>query len=246
MELLDRALEITAGFEGGSYNNLTNNFDGMGLSAGILQWCLGEGSLQAKIIKPFLSKYGSIDALKIFPNKIDFLVNLPNKAAVDYAVKEMHSWSLLPAEKRRLKPNWVTAWREFLSRPEVITIQKSSCSAIFEAADRLRAKWGMTSNFALFWFFDLLVQNGSLEGVTKPDFSLKDAEEIINRVDPKCRSEWRRVDLSKLDPEQVVLFIASYKRALTARSRYFNDVLARKGTIALGRGYVHDRVYILS
>ena len=45
-------LNISGSFEGGSgWKNITNNFDGQGLSLGLLNQCLGQGSLQPLMIK---------------------------------------------------------------------------------------------------------------------------------------------------------------------------------------------------
>lgn len=248
MDLLDRCLAITPIFEGGGYDNLSDNFDGMGISAGILQWCLGQGSLQAKILKPYLSRHGSIDALKIFPGKVDFLVNITNAAAIEYAVKTMHvkERAGLFKTKQYLDRNWALAWKTFLKRPDVIALQREACVALYQGALRLREEWGMTSDFSLFWFFDILTQNGSLKGILKPIYDLKEAEAVINRADPKCRSEWHKVDLKTLEKERVILLIASHRRALLSKSAYYNDVLVRKGTIALGRGYVHGRPIVIT
>jgi hypothetical protein len=45
-------LNISGSFEGGSgWKNITNNFDGQGLSLGLLNQCLGQGSLQPLLVK---------------------------------------------------------------------------------------------------------------------------------------------------------------------------------------------------
>lgn len=51
-EALALALNISGSFEGhNGWQNLTNNFDGQGLSYGLLNQCLGQGSLQPLLIK---------------------------------------------------------------------------------------------------------------------------------------------------------------------------------------------------
>jgi len=46
------ALNISGSFEGSDgWENLTNNFDGQGLSLGLLNQCLGQGSLQPMLIE---------------------------------------------------------------------------------------------------------------------------------------------------------------------------------------------------
>lgn len=57
---LSLALTISGGFEGGSgWKNITNNFDGMGLSAGLLNQTLGTESLQ-----PLMAAYA-----ELYPNE---------------------------------------------------------------------------------------------------------------------------------------------------------------------------------
>src|SRR5690349_20989149 len=47
-EWLKTALEVTGGFEtdGNPWAGVSNDFDNMGISCGILQWNIGQGSLQ--------------------------------------------------------------------------------------------------------------------------------------------------------------------------------------------------------
>ncbi len=53
------ALNVSGSFEGSSgWKNITNNFDGQGLSLGLLNQCLGQGSLQPLLIK-FRDRYSA-------------------------------------------------------------------------------------------------------------------------------------------------------------------------------------------
>jgi len=248
MDNLEKCLKVTAAFEGGGYDNVSGNFDDMGISAGVLQWCIGQGSLQAKILKPFLGKHGSIDALKIFPDKVDFLVNSSNSAGVSYAASKMHVKVRISLFKSKtvLKEEWKVAWKKFMTLPEVIELQKLACQEVLKKALDLRAAWGMESDRALQWFFDIITQNGSLKGVTKPAYDLAAARKVIMKVNPVCRKEWEKIDLAHPDrKENVILLIASDKRAQLSNSRWYDDVLSRKGTIALGVGVVHGSKVVI-
>lgn len=234
---LDKALSITGKFEGRGYDNVTGNFDGMGISAGILQWCLGQGSLQEKILKPFIKTHGSIDALNIFPKKImDSLAKSSASGGIRIAVSEMHTSSGFLRKTTTVSPVWVTAWRKFLLLPEVIELQRMACETVAMQAMAYCEDWDMVLPRTFCWFFDLVTQNGSLEGVTKPKVDRDYIKYAITGASNSNQKIWKNLGLND---EQVILMIASYKRSLTARAAYQKDVMDRKGTIAAGVGFVH-------
>ena len=63
-EWLKAAMEVTGGFEtdGKLWAGVSNDFDGMGISCGILQWNIGQGSLQ-----PLVKKCSSVVVQKYMP-----------------------------------------------------------------------------------------------------------------------------------------------------------------------------------
>ena len=143
--LLKLALGISAGFEGGGFDNVAGNFDGQGVSAGILQWNLGQGTLQ-----PLLKKYGPTgDAL------IDQVARLAPTDAI--ALVDAH-WT----------PEWKAKWKALMGSAWMTTIQLGAAEPIGAHALKLQVEWGMTSNQSFCWFFDVCVQNGSLK-IPKPD-----------------------------------------------------------------------------
>ncbi len=234
---LDQALSITGKFEGRGYDNVSGNFDGQGISAGVLQWCFGQGSLQEKILKPYLVKHGSIDKLNIFPKPImDSLAKASTSAGLRVAVIEMNNSKGVFTRSYHVRPDWMVAWRKFLLLPEVVELQKVACESVANQAIKLCHIWEMISLRAFCWFFDIVTQNGSMKGVTKnrPD-SIK-LINAINSASPKNKSLWSKRDLND---EQKILMIASWERSLLARAAYQKDVMDRKGTIAAGIGYVH-------
>ncbi len=245
MKLLEVVLNnITGPFEGGGYDNVSSNFDGMGISAGILQWCYGQGSLQEKILKPFIKAHGSIDALRIFPliNDAEFMdrtANMDSTMAKKFAAVHMNNVKGIFNKKYSLKSEWAVAWKKFLSLPEVIQIQKNACEALDINAKSLCSHWGLKSTMAYCWMFDILTQNGSLLDLQKPAAAKSEISHLISKADSANKKEWNKINLDLLSEEQVVLFIASYLRASKSRSQYIQDVFSRKGTIALGIGYVH-------
>jgi hypothetical protein len=238
MNKLEAALlKITGAFEGSGYDNVTNNFDGQGLSAGVLQWCYGQESLQKRILRPYLEKHGSIDALDIFPKKtIDLSATMNGRVAIGLAKNVMHNGS-------KLKPEWTSAWKKFLTLPETIEIQIEASKIVEENTLGMCSIWDLKTCVAYFWFFDMFTQNGSLEKTTKQKPDRAYAKLLIQYADSSCQKEWNKIDFNALSDEQIILFIASYHRSLTALKKYAKDVFARKGTIALGVGIVHGDKY---
>lgn len=247
MKLVEVVLEnITGPFEGGGYYNVSSNFDGMGLSAGILQWCFGQGSLQAKLLLPYLKKHGSIDALKIFPEAVmDSISKMNSINAVKSATVHMNDVKGIFKKSYVVKPEWESAWKKFLTLPEVIVLQKAACESIDREAKYLCFKWGLKTTVSYCWMFDILTQNGSLLGLQKPAIKKSEISQFINESDSANRKVWSKINLEMLSEEQVTLFLASYLRAQKARTEYIHDVFARKGTIALGEGIVHGEKFIL-
>lgn len=234
---LDKALSITGEFEGSGFDNVTGNFDGQGISCGILQWNAGQGSLQTKLLKKFIELHGSIDKLNIFPEKImDTLATSNTEAGLRLVAHHMLSGVHVIDE-------WNHAWKIFLTIPGMIEVQKIACEDVASKAMKHCREWEMVSPRAFCWFFDLITQNGGLKGVKKPTV---DRNRLVNAcalASPKNASLWLSL---KLSDEQIILIIASWQRSMMARAAYMKDVMDRKGTIAAGVGYVHGKNYDVS
>lgn len=231
---LDLALEITGAFEGKGYGQVTGNFDKMGLSVGILQWNYGQGSLQNKILKPYLAQHGSIDKLGIFPKPIEHSAHMSNSQGVAFAVREMNT------SKNKVKAEWAKAWEKFMLLPEVIQLQKKAAGNVQKSALSLCSKWGMITPRAFCFFFDVVTQNGSMKSVSKPTPN----DDLIKKYIAEANSQNKKIWAKKsLTDEQKILFQAAYLRARLSNPTYFQDVFSRKGTIAMGEGYVHGKVW---
>ena len=99
------ALQITGSFEGSGYNQISGNFDGQGISAGILQWNYGQGSLQNKILRPLIDEYGTEVIDEKFPLPVCQTAYMTPKEAIAFAKKYMLD------DKGRLRKNWADGWR---------------------------------------------------------------------------------------------------------------------------------------
>ena len=237
---LEIALGITGKFEGKGYSQVTGDADQQGLSVGILQWCFGQGSLQEKILRRYIVKHGSVDALKIFPMEIDHLSTSGVTSALKFCRANMLSGTAV-------KPEWKKAWEQFLTRPEVVALQIENCKGVEASAEKLMKSYGFDSLRAFCWFFDIVTHNGSMKEVPRANPDRAEAERVIGALmersiggkdTAKNRTLWREM-LSSVNDEQVSLLIMSHQRALLSRTEYYSDVVNRKGSIAMGKGWVH-------
>jgi hypothetical protein len=232
---LDDAIKITGQFEGQGYGQVTGDFDKMGMSVGILQWNFGQGSLQRILLQTYRKRYGKIAKLGIFPDGmlVDALAEMTPERGLSFVRKRMLNGT-------KVRPEWKSAWQEFLTTPQVMNLQREGCIAIATKAQVTMLAWGMNSRRAFCFFFDVVVQNGSMKSVKKTSPTVLEIHAIFEKADKKNRSAWVE-PLRTATSEQLILVKAAYDRAKLSNPTYFQDVYSRKGTIALGRGFVHGR-----
>jgi len=209
------AMKITCGFEGTSYDTVAGNFDGQGISAGLLQWNLGQGTLQE-----LLMKYGPIAG---FPEDISGLSGMSPSEAVAFSDRMQASGHLLP--------DWKAAWKKLLQDPRMQEIQQEFAEIKFDKARKMMSHWNLNSRRALCFFFDIAVQNGSMSGVQPGMPSEVELRSIIGDRSDTPTTEQRQ--LAK----------AAYDRSELASHQWRKDILDRKLTIVFGSGVVHGQEY---
>ena len=225
LSIFDLCLKITSAFEGADFGTITGNFDGMGMSAGILQFNIGTGSLQTYILNHI-----NPVSLKM-PLSIEPLIRLPKEQALGW-----HKDNCLDANGR-LKPEWRRAWQELMTRPDVIDLQKKACMRYFQRAREIAGALGFPRENprAMAWAYDVAVQSWSL-GIDPPTVNREQAQNVISLYGPENFMIWQA---QRLTDDQVRLVIASHLRALKCNPRWRNDFFIRKCTIAVGVGIVH-------
>lgn len=232
---LKKALEITGRFEGRGFDQITGNFDGMGMSVGVLQWCYGQGSLQREILQPYMTLYGDIDDHFAFPHPgIEATAYMTNSLAIRYCYDHILMGT-------RVRPEWVAAWRRFLTHPTTIEIQLKAAEKVAVRAEELCNRWGLKSERAFCFFFDIVTQNGSMKSVQPMAPSRTRCFQYSRRASGENAMLWAPIIETATD-EMLVLYQAAWERAVLCRQAYIQDVFARKGTIALGRGHVHGEL----
>lgn len=223
------ALDLSGKFEGCGWGQISGNFDKQGASWGKLQWCIGQGSLQEKIFKPYMARYSS---------KYTEILHLQELCDMSIRQAKKHIINLMKNK------NYVAHAKAFMNTKEVIALQVEAAnelgsqawklSNLFYGGDSKVAQEQMCISFM--WFFDVLVQNGSLKKVKIPTGNLlSDLHKATGTFD-----FWRGVSTSYFQDQ---LMVWSYRRAKKSNKKWFEDVLSRKGTIALGYGVVHGNHY---
>ena len=254
------ALSVTGSFEDSAdpLGAVSGDFDGMGISLGVLQWNIGSGSLQ-----PLIKAIGRAAIVGTMPHYGIDLWNACN-APISSGLSIVRAWqngaTLKPAVMGELK--LLTHSDAFVT--EEIATAEHTASIAFDHAQAYAASVtaGATASLDLFcWFFDVYTQNGGLGTLSFADvqqFTAANGQAKVDDVicdwlaartvaDSGYRDSLKNAKLWRgtvLDAA-TNLFVLSYLRSLQARHQYRADVLNRKATIAIGEGWVHGEYHDL-
>src|SRR5208337_1169965 len=125
--LLELCLSVSGKFEAvgaASYTNVSGNFDGMGISCGILQWNAGQGTLQA-LVRSVGSAMGWDRAKTFFSSDIQAFSQLK-------AGPTAIAWCLdhyIEAGTKNIDPGAKAKWQAFLGQPESVAAQVATASS---------------------------------------------------------------------------------------------------------------------
>lgn len=224
IDRLKVALEITGSFEGAGWGGSARNFDGQGLSFGILQWNYGQGTLQ-KLLRRYQETQGLITG---FPEDINLSAHMSPQEAIEFSMQMQTA--------KEVKPEWRKSWDEFGMK--TVGLQKEMAKPYEEKAKTMMGPLDSIRSFC--FFFDVAVQNGSMKGVT---LSHPSDEELFPILEAAVNNQ----EIWKLpsDPEKRMLLKAAWDRAQKSNPPWQMDVFYRKGAIAMGSGYVHRKYHDL-
>lgn len=260
-EWLKVALEITGDFEtaGDPWRMVAGNFDGQGISCGILQWNIGQGSLQPKV-----KACGEAVIRRCMPVYGSQLWEACRKPITE-GLRIVNSWQFIQNGKYKIREPILRELQELVGSREMIQQQVNSIKRVGQRAFDEAKRWAKDSRGAeqpslreFCWFFDIITQNGGLEGLWVNDVRAFTARHSAQRVDdvicneilnfpvyPTLRGHkddakenvalWR----NNIPPDYLDLFVLSYLRTLKSKRQYWIVVMNRKGTIAFTRGYVN-------
>jgi hypothetical protein len=247
-ELLDTCLRITGSYENGSpaYDGLTGNFDGQGMSVGVLQWCAGQGSLGHLLAK--IAELSSVE-------DIDANFSVPVSSMIEMSGAEQKQFvmdNFLP-DGMKLSPEATAQWKAFLSsQPSVdaqVALAESGVLAkAINYADQYVSNGSENARVVAF-FFDIVTQSGGMKnsrGSVAPyaegdTIVSEQAVELAKTKSAKTAAAWGPIIAN--DPLANLLLHYAYQRALLSKPEYVWDALSRRGTIACRTGVVHGKMF---
>lgn len=224
-----RCLTLTGTFETGQpppecFAGLSGDFDGQGISMGVLQWNFGQDSLQP-LLKEVIDKHPAV-VRAVFQAQLDVL-----RAALSGDKAELMRFAagIQDPLRHRVNEPWRGMFKALCRTEEFQAIQAKYAAKIFAAAKRLAAGYQLASPRATALMFDIVVQNGSISGLVKA----------------QILSDFAAIPAAAGDAEVQRMVIIANRRAEAARPAWVEDVRSRKLCIARGTGTVHGIRYDL-
>ncbi len=227
-----RCLTLTGTFETGQgppecFAGLSGDFDGQGISLGVLQWNFGQDSLQP-MLQQMLSRHRRT-ARTVFQSNFDVL---RGALGSDKAGLMRFARNIQDPIRHFVNEPWRGMFKSLCRTEEFQAIQAEHAGKLFGAARDLVREYGLWSQRAAALMFDIKVQNGSIGRPVKAQI-LADFGRL-----PRA--------LAKENTEIERMIIIANRRAEAANPRWIEDVRARKLCIARGEGVVHGIRYKLN
>jgi len=162
-----KSLALTGSFETGRgipecFTGLGGDFDGQGMSFGVLQWNFGQGTLQP-LLRNMLEKHPRI-VKNIFQTNYSIL-----KEALDSDKEELMAFARSiqhPVQHYVYEP-WRGMFKALGRTEEFQKIEVRHAGNLFRSAMKLCLEYGLWSERASTLMFDINVQNGSISDLVK-------------------------------------------------------------------------------
>ncbi|MCX7914332.1 MAG: peptidoglycan-binding protein [Thermodesulfovibrionales bacterium] len=226
-----KCLALTGSFETGKdipecFAGLSGDFDGQGMSFGVLQWNFGQNSLQP-LLKDMINRHPHIMG-SIFHENYETLLE-----ALNSDKEELMSFvrSIQHPVKHYIYEPWRGMFKSLGRTEEFQNIQLKYANDLYKSALNLCSEYGLWSERAVALMFDIKVQNGSISNLVKT-LILNDFKNLP-------------ADLSEEEKEVYKMRIVANRRAEASNPRWIEDVRARKLCCANGGGIVHGTNYDL-
>jgi hypothetical protein len=221
--LAQRCLQLTAAIEGHGYGMVAGNFDGAGLTWGIIGFTLQYGDLRDVILKV---QSQCPDAIT---NAFGPLANeLLDRIVLDFPRALAWANSISEGPKRYVvRKDWRDGFARLGARPEVRRLQvEQAMQRYYEPALLTAGQIGFSTELGVALAFDIHVQNGGV----KPAALRQIASER---------------QAGALKSQRALRLRTAELVAQSAKSDWRADVLARKAAIATGEGSVHGELLVM-
>lgn len=220
--LFERCLGLTASFEGNGYTHIEGNFDGAGLTWGIIGFTLSNGEIQGLLREIEQAAPGTLVRVLGADLAAQWAAHAAQPLAQQLAWADSISTG---PNKLGLPPAWVDAFRRLGEEPLVQRLQMHHAyDSYFVPAAATASALGLATELGLALCFDCHVQNGRARVLAVQD---------LQRAGRAPTEALQRAAFARA--------VASH-----ASAAYQGDVLTRKLAVATGAGTVHGRAYTLA
>jgi len=227
-----KCLALTGTFETGKmppdcFAGISGDFDGQGMSFGVLQWNFGQQSLQP-LLKEMNTAHPNI-LQEIFAQEYQLLVDI-----LGMDLQEQIVWvrSIQHPVQHFIYEPWQGYFKTLGRTPEFQGIQAKYAQHLHQKAFNLCQEYQLWSQRALALMFDIVVQNGSISAVVRQTI-MQEISELNSELNKET------LELEKMR-------IIANRRSEACKSQWVEDVRSRKLTCANGEGIVHGVPYNLS
>lgn len=252
--------DLIGRFENGAepYIGATGDFDGQGISCGVLQWNIGQGSLQ-----PMIQEAGEDVVLATMP-VFGKAMWRACTSSTPQGLAIVRGWQtqgrLMQGPKKELQA--------LMGSPRLRELQDNRIRKVAERAETLASQWadarggGARTRQELVFFFDVVTQNGGMKDLGFADVAAYKTAAGTGRADDLVcdwlaglkSNVWGSKDAHEnaalwrdsVKGPELDLLVLGYLRSQKSVFKARGDVLNRKGTIATRRGTVHSTKYDLS
>jgi peptidoglycan hydrolase-like protein with peptidoglycan-binding domain len=217
--LFNRCLQITGDYEGTGFSLANGNFDGAGITWGIVGFTLSNGELST-MLKQIDQQFPNV-----FSDSFGPLAPQLRKV-LDQSLQQQMRFadSISIGNGSRLQPDWAEAFSKLGADPNVQGIQMQRVTRVYKnKADADAGALGLIEELSLALCFDISVQDGGL--------SPSEIASVQQQTAGQSESQKRAIIAQTV--------------ADTAKPQFRNDVLSRKMTFAKGNGTVHGERYEL-
>ncbi len=220
----ERALQLTAAFEGHGFSLAQGNFDGAGITWGIIGFTLEGGEL-GRILKQLEASQAGILSDAFGPPAAQLLQILDANPADQIAFANSIS---LGAAKAVLAEPWLSGFRTLGQQPAVQQLQLSIVDKdYYTPALATAARFNLKAELGLALAFDIHVQNGGISAAAAQQIQATLAAHPTDRE------------------QDVRVAIANAVADNAKNVNFREDVRQRKLTVATGAGQVHGATFVL-
>jgi hypothetical protein len=226
--MFERCLQVVASFEGTGFTLIEGNFDGAGLTWGIIGFTLIGGEL-GKMLSNINGSFPGLFSSAFGENAATILKVSNPPTSKDDMTAFANSLSRGSSRTKVIEP-WKTAFQTLGSFREVQRMQIDRARDAYWTSIAVRdaTDLGLKEELDYLLMYDIAVQNGGMRSKKR----LANARDAITAAG-SITARRRREIIAKVVAD-------------TISSRFQGDVLARKMSIADGAGTVHGGKYVFA